>query len=135
MGAGNQWWTSVKRNNEITWTETVVRIGFVSPMKLIEALKDGIKLETLFDGNHDLILVSNRDYDSGCNAVLAPKGALRCKDDLIFLSDDAIKLPVGAIEVRYATGSCQCRYSPSDKRRYLKKTEGFSEKKQLFVRD
>ena len=134
MGAGNQWWTSVKRNNEITWTETVVRIGFVSPMKLIEALKDGIKLETPFDGNHDLILVSNRDYDSGCNAVLAPKGSLRCKDDLIFLSDDVIKLPIGAIEVRYATGSCQCRYSPSDKRRYLKKPEGFSEKKQLFVK-
>lgn len=135
MSGDNQWWTNVKRNNEIPWSEVVVLISIDSPKKLIASLKNGIQLESPFDGKHDLILVSRLDYSSGCNAVLAPKGTLKCKDNLIRLNEDVLKLPIGSIDVRNATGTCQCRYSPSNTRRFLRETEGFVEKKQFLVKE
>ncbi len=130
----NQWRTSVKRNQEIPWCE-VLHLDYVeNPAMLIQMLKNGIKLETPFDGMHDLILVSRKDT-AGMNAILLQKGMLKIWDSTVSLKEDVLKVPMGTVDLRAATASCQCRRSKYDKRRYLRASDGFVLKQRLLVKE
>lgn len=134
MNSDNQWRTSVKRNNEIPWYE-VMNLDYVeTPAMLIQKLKNGIRFETPFDGKHDLVLVSRKD-SAGLNAVYLRKGRLKVRDGIVSLNEDVLKVPLGIVDLRTATGSCQCRRSKYDQRRYLRALDGFVTKKSFIVKE
>ena len=134
INSDNQWRTNVKRNNEISWYE-VLNLDYVeSPTVLIQMLKNGFQLETPFDGKHDLVLVSRKD-PTGLNAVYLHKGTLKIRDGSVSLNEDVLKVPMGIVDLRTATGSCQCRRSKYDQRRYLRASDGFVSNRSFIVKE
>ena len=130
----DKWRTNVKRRNDIPWCEVLYMDYIESPTQMIKMLKSGFQLNTVFDGKHDLVLVSKQNA-SGLNAVLLRKEIIKINKDTISLNADVIKVPVGLIDLRLVTESCQCRRSKFDKRRYLRSRDGFVEKKNYIVKE
>ena len=128
LNSDNQWRTYVKRNNDISWCEVQNLVQYDSPVKIATEIKSGLSLPYKYSGNHDLILVSKTD-SKGLNAIFLKMGNTKIKDNLLYFSDSAIKIPVGTIDIWATTGTCQCRYLQTEQK-FLKWNGGFTPKMQ-----